>query len=165
MWLRRAFFWWLFPAAFILPLWLLVGWGVFQAGGWAFVWVIFIAIPSVFIGQLVLTLLVRARGTVRVQRAVSWWDVAGFGLWHALTIACGFFNPAWFWAVLVGAIVVGLALFWLTLWQLWSEAKPGAVILRTTGPEHAAYIPAPTPPRQSAAEHDVIIITERPPAS
>ena len=30
MWLRQAFFRWLIPAAFLLPLWLLVGWGVFQ---------------------------------------------------------------------------------------------------------------------------------------
>ncbi len=39
MWLRRAFFGWLIPAAFVLPLWLLVGWGVFDAGGWGLLWV------------------------------------------------------------------------------------------------------------------------------
>ena len=65
MWLRRAFYGWLIPAAFILPLWLLVGWGVFNAGGWAFLWVLFLAIPGVFLWQLLLTLLVRARGTVQ----------------------------------------------------------------------------------------------------
>ena len=43
MWLRRAFFRWFLPAAFLLPLWLLVGWGVFQ-GGRAILWVLFIAI-------------------------------------------------------------------------------------------------------------------------
>ncbi|HWI30347.1 MAG TPA: MFS transporter permease [Microbacterium sp.] len=165
MWLRRVFFGWLFPAAFILPLWLLIGWGVFQAGGWAFVWVIFLAIPSVFVGQLALTLLVRARGTVRAQRAVSWWDVAGFTLWHGLTIACGFFNPAWFWAAFAGAVLVGIGLFWLTLRELLGEARPGTVVLRTTGPDPTAYIPPPAPPRQAATEHDVIVITERPPAS
>src|SRR5690349_9998248 len=49
MWLRRAFYGWLFPAAFLLPLWLLIGWAVFNAGGWAFLWVLFLAIPAVFI--------------------------------------------------------------------------------------------------------------------
>ena len=48
MWLRRAFFGWLIPAAFVLPLWLLIGWAVFNAGGWAFLWVLFLAIPGVW---------------------------------------------------------------------------------------------------------------------
>lgn len=167
MLLRRAFYWWLFPAAFLLPLWLLIGWGTFQAGGWAFVWIIFIAIPSVFLGQLALAVLVRARGTVRAQRAVSWADVAGFTLWHGLTIACGFFNPSWFWAAFLGATVVGAGMFWMTFRQLWSEATPGSVILRTSGPEHAAYIPAPersAGPRPPG-DHDVIVVTERPPTA
>ena len=131
MWLRRAFFHWLIPAAFVLPVWLLVGWGVFQGGAGSFLWVLFIAVPSVFFGQLLLTLLVRARPTVRAERAVSGWDVAGFGLWHALTIAVGFFGP-WFALLLVGAIVVALALFWLDLWQLLSEARSGTgrIVLR-----------------------------------
>ncbi|MGC5171100.1 hypothetical protein ACPW96_12160 [Micromonospora sp. DT81.3] len=163
MWLRRAFYGWLLPAAFLLPLWLLIGWGVFRAGGWAFVWVIFLAIPSVFIGQLALGLLVKARGTVRAQRAVSWWDVAGFSIWHALTIACGFFDPAWFWPAFVGAVVVGVGLFWLVLWELLGETRASTVILRTTGPDQTAYIPPPTPPRRPEVEHDVIVISERPP--
>lgn len=164
MFLRRAFYWWLFPAAFILPLWLFVGWAVFGQNFWGFVWLIFVAIPSVFIGQLALGLLVRARGTVRADRAVSWWDVLGFTLWNGLTIACGFFQP-WFWAALVAAIVVGIALFWSTLAQLWNEARPGTVILRTTGPEQASYLPPPSAPRRPATEHDVIVIEERPPTA
>jgi hypothetical protein len=163
MWLRRGFYHWLLPAAFLLPLWLLIGWGVFRAGGWAFLWVIFLAIPSVFIGQLVLGLLVKARGIVRAERAVSWWDVAGFGTWHALTVACGFYDPAWFWAAFVGAVVVGVALFWLVIWELLGQAGPGTVIMRTTGVEETLYIPPTTPPRRAAVDHDVIIISERPP--
>ena len=113
MWLRRAYYGWLIPAAFLLPLWLLVGWAVFRAGGWAFLWTLFLAIPAVFIGQLVLTLLVRARGTVRSHRAVSWWDVLGFTVWHALIIALGFFNQAWWAPVMIVTILVGVGLFWL----------------------------------------------------
>lgn len=131
MWLRRAFFRWLLPAAFLLPLWLLIGWGVFQ-GGWAILWVLFIAVPSVFVGQLVLTLLTRSRPSVRAERAVSWWDVAGFSLWHGLTIAVGFFIDGAFGWLLAAAVVVGIALVWLQLWQLWNEARGSGARLRET---------------------------------
>jgi len=161
MWLRRGFYGWLFPAAFLLPLWLLVGWGVFDAGAWAFLWVLFLAIPSVFFGQLILTLLVRARGSVRTRRAVSWWDVLGFTVWHALTISLGFFDQAWWAPVMVLTVFVAVGLFWLELWQLWREARPSRLLLRTT--EGVAYVPPPqstAPPRRP---EDVIVITERTP--
>lgn len=160
MWLRRAFFWWMIPAAFVLPLWLLVGWGVFNAGGWAFLWVLFLAMPGVFVWQLILTLLVRARGTVRAHRAVSWWDVLGFTVWHALVICLGFFAQAWWAPVFVVAVLAGLGLFWLELWQLWREAKPSRLLLHTS--DGVAYIP-PTVRREpsAAAEPDVIVITEK----
>ncbi|MDA4894025.1 MULTISPECIES: hypothetical protein [Microbacterium] len=125
MWLRRVFFRWLPLAAAVLPVWLLVGWGVFQAGGWAFLWVLFIAVPSVLVGQLVLLLLVRARPSVRAERAVSWWDVLGFTVWHGLTVAVGCFPEGAFAWLLTGAIAAFLALFWSSLWQLWSEARGG----------------------------------------
>jgi len=164
MWLRRAFFGWLIPAAFVLPLWLLIGWSVFDAGGWAFLWVLFIAIPSVFVGQLVFTLLVRARGTVRTGRAVSWGDVLGFTVWHGLTIALGFFAQVGWVPLLVVAIIAGVALFWFLLWELVKEARPGRIVLRTSG--GMGYIPPRAPgegrgPRPSA-DPDVIVVTERP---
>jgi hypothetical protein len=122
MMLRRAFFRWLFPAAIILPLWLLVGWGVFQAGGWSFLWVLFIAIPSVFVGQLVLAFLVRARPSVRVNRAVSWLDVIVFSVWHTLIIAVGCFVERWFPIALVCAIAAGVGAVWATFYQFRLEA-------------------------------------------
>jgi hypothetical protein len=167
MWLRRAFYGWLIPAAFLLPLWLLVGWAVFRAGGWAFLWVLFLAIPAVFIGQLILTLLVRARGTVRAQRAVSWWDVLGFGTWHVLIISLGLFNQAWWATAMITTILVGVGLFWLTLWQLWREAQPSRMVMYTT--EGLAYLP-PDPVAHSASAEgassthspaDVFVIAEK----
>jgi hypothetical protein len=161
MTLRRVFFGWLIPAAFVLPVWLLIGWGVFNAGGWAFLWVLFLAIPGVFIWQLVLTLLVRARGTVRASRGVSWWDVLGFTVWHALVISLGFFVQDWWALTMVAAILVGVGLLWLELWQLWREAKPSVTVLHTT--EGVAYLPPAhtAPPRTNSAHPDVIVITEK----
>ncbi|MGM1016504.1 MAG: MFS transporter permease [Actinomycetota bacterium] len=166
MWLRQAFFRWLTPAAFVLPLWLLIGWGVFDAGGWAFLWVLFIAIPSVFLGQLLLSLLVRARPSVRETRAVSWWDVAGFTVWHGLTIAIGCYPEAWFGLLLAAAIAVGVAMFWLMLWQLWSEAKGDGGGIRITGNVFRPATPPPAEtqtPKQTGAS-DVFIIRETPPS-
>ena len=157
MWLRQAFFRWLLPAAFLLPLWLLVGWGVFQ-GGWSILWVLLIAMPSVFIGQLVLTLLTRSRPSVRAERAVSWWDVAGFGVWHALTIAVGFFIDGAFGWLLAAAIVTGIALVWLQLWQLWNEARGSGSRIRET----ITWSTFPTmdeQPRRSSP-HEVIVVKE-----
>jgi len=158
MWLRRAFYGWLIPAAFVLPVWLLIGWAVFNAGGWAFLWVLFLAIPGVLLWQLLLTLLVRARGTVRAHRAVSWWDVLGFAVWHLLVISLGFFNAAWWAPVMVVTILVGVGLFWLELWQLWSEAKPSRIVWRTNA--GIAYIP-PVEPNAVADPQEVIAITEK----
>ncbi|MFI8631839.1 MFS transporter permease [Microbacterium sp. NPDC077663] len=132
--LRRGFFFWLLPSAVILPVWLIIGWIVSDAGGWALAWVLIIAIPSVLIGQLVLTLLIRSRGTVRHTRSVSWWDVGGVGAWHVLTIAVGFFSEAWFWPLLIAATIVYLAVFWLSLRQLFQEARPSVILRRYTAP-------------------------------
>lgn len=159
MMLRRAFFWWMFPAAFVLPLWLLVGWIVFDAGGWALLWVLFLAIPAVFVGQLVLALLVRARGTVRADRAVSWRDVGGFAAWHLLVVATGFYNPAWFALALFAAVVAAIALFWSSLWQLWREAAGSArVVLRTA--DGTGYIPPAPPRRRATGDGEVFVISE-----
>ena len=164
MWLRRAFYRWLMPAAVVLPLWLLIGWGIFNAGGWAFLWVLFIAIPSVFLGQLALTLLVRARASVRETHMVSWWDVLGFSVWHALTIAVGCYPQAWFPLLLTGAIAVAIALFWLMLRQLWNEARgAGGGIRITTSASQAPQPEAEAPrPSRTRADSDVFVIREKP---
>lgn len=162
---RQAFFWWLLPAAFLLPLWLLVGWVAFSAGAWAFLWVLFIAIPSVFVGQLVLTLLTRSRPSVRAERAVSWWDVLGYGVWHLLTIALGFFAAVWWAPVMVLTVLVGFALVWLQLWQGWREAR-GLTVVRhaTDGTAYLAPPAAQPPPRRADADREVFVVEETPPA-
>ncbi|MFV0373046.1 MFS transporter permease [Microbacterium sp.] len=162
MWLRRSFFHWLLPAAFLLPLWLVVGWIVFDANGWALALVLFIAAPAVFVAQLVTTLLVRARSTVRDERAVSWSDVAGIGVWHALTIAVGFYPAELSWMLVVLAIGAFLVVFWSSLSQLFRGARPVAVVRHTA--DGARYV-SPARPEPAATEPDVYVISETPPDS
>ncbi len=157
MWLRQAFFRWLIPAAFVLPLWLFIGWIVFGASPWALLWVL-ISAPIVFIGQLVLTLLIRARGTVRTDRAVSGTDAAVVGAWHALIIALGVFDSDWWWPILAVTVAVGVAALWTSLWQLWREAGPRAIVLREQGERIS---PAAFRDGSSRREADVIIVEER----
>ncbi|MDH5133583.1 MULTISPECIES: MFS transporter permease [unclassified Microbacterium] len=157
MWIRQAFFRWLLPSAFLLPLWLLIGWAVFQ-GGWSILWVLLIAMPSVFVGQLLLTLLTRSRPSVRAERALSWWDVAGFGLWHALTIAVGFFIDGAFGWLLAAAIVVGIGLVWLQLWQLWNEARGSGARIRET--ISWSTMTAPRAETTQTSVHEVIVVRE-----
>ncbi len=156
MWVRAAFFRWLIPAAFVLPLWLFAGWIISGSSPWALLWVL-ISAPIVFVGQLVLTLLVRARGTVRADRAVSWTDAGVLGAWHVLIVVLGLFGNPWWWSVFALTVAVGIAGFWTSLWQLWREARPSAFVLRT--PDGVAYVP-PASEQEDVARPEVVVITE-----
>jgi len=155
---RRVFLRWMFPAAFLLPLWLFVGWIVFAHGsGWALLWLL-IAAPTVFVSQTLLTLLVRARGSVRVDGVASWRDVIGLGLWHVAIILLGFYDARSFFALLALSVVGALVLFWSSLAQLWNEARGSVTVLHAQ--DGTAYIP-PTPRQASpGVVGDVIIVPE-----
>jgi len=157
MTLREGFFRWLLPAAFVLPLWMLVGWAIFGRGGWALLWVLVMAMPALFLGQLLLTLLTRSRPSVRAERALSWWDVGGFALWHGLAIATGFFIDGVFGWLLAGAIVTGIGLIWLQLWQLWNEARGSGARIRETLTWSTPTAPVSGEPRHRP---EVIVVDE-----
>lgn len=158
MQLRQAFFRWLVPAAFVLPLWLIVGWIITGSSAWALLWVL-VSVPIVFLWELLLALLVRARGTVRATRAVSWTDVGLFGAWHLLIVALGTFHATWWWPTFAVAVLVGLGLLWAQLAQLWRESRPAGAVLRT--PDGVAYIPAQSQPTVDPdANPTVIVVTE-----
>lgn len=160
--LRRVFLRWLFPAAFVLPLWLFVGWIVFSGGsGWALLWLL-VAMPTVFVSQLLIAFLIRARAAVRSTRAVSWRDAAGVALWQAVIVALGFFDSRVFFPLLVLSVVGALVLFWSSLSQLWNEARGAVTVLHAS--DGTAYIP---PVREPSAERpagradgDVIVVSE-----
>jgi len=158
MWLRQAFFRWLLPAAFVLPLWIFIGWAIFGRSAWALLWVLLMAMPAVFLGQLVLTVLTRSRPSVRAERALSWWDVAGFAVWHVLTIGVGLFLDGGFGWLLTGAIIAAIGLFWLQLWQLWNEARGAGLRIRETV---AWRTEARMEPPRTGVESEVIVIEER----
>lgn len=156
--LREAFFRWLLPAAFVLPLWIFVGWAIFGQSALGLLWVLLMAMPTVFVGQLLLTLLTRSRPSVRAERAVSWADVGGFALWHGLTIAVAFFIDGAFGWLLTAAIIVGLGLFWLQLRQLWHEARGTGVRIRETVSWSTLTRDQAT---RTQADPDVVVIEER----
>ncbi|MBQ9916944.1 MAG: MFS transporter permease [Microbacterium sp.] len=161
--LRRFFLRWLFPAAFLLPLWLFVGWIVFGGGsGWALLW-LFIAAPAVFVTQTLVALLVRGRGTVRLERAASWRDVVGIGLWQVVVIALGLYDSRIFFPLLVLSVVGAFVLLWSSLAQMWNEARAGVALLHTT--DGTGYIPPTRGQPRPRVDGDVIVITEKPAAS
>jgi hypothetical protein len=72
--IRRAFFYWQFPAAVILPAWILVGWGIFAATSWQILGLI-VGVMLLTVAMLATAGLIFARKDVRADRAVSWLDV------------------------------------------------------------------------------------------
>lgn len=153
---RRGFFHWLFPAALVLPAWMMIGWLVSNASGWMIFWV-FISMPCVFIAQLALAMLVRSRPSVRLGRAVSWLDVGVIGAWQALTVFVALIvQPVWGLSVLA-AVIAFVAAVVVSVRELWAEAR-GAV--REQVRMTRAYAdPALFPDRQQP-DSEVIVLHE-----
>ncbi|MFB2597206.1 hypothetical protein ACEXQE_05375 [Herbiconiux sp. P17] len=119
--IRRAFFYWQFPAAVILPAWILVGWGVFAATGWQIIGLI-VGVMMLTVAMLATAGLIFARKDVRAERAVSWLDVGLLTVLQGLIVAVGFFTPA---TALLGtlSVVAVIALFWSGIIQLVVETR------------------------------------------
>ncbi|SEI17534.1 hypothetical protein SAMN04515692_11710 [Leifsonia sp. CL147] len=121
--IRKAFYWWLFPSAVVLPVWLLIGGAAFDQGsGWSFLGLLLLC-PFLFVAGLVLGGIVMARRSVRQSRAVSWYDVGLFGAWHLAIIAFGFFPHGVTPWLAVAGVLLFVATFWVSLWQLWRETR------------------------------------------
>jgi hypothetical protein len=125
--LRRALTRWQLFAIPVLPLWLLVGFGVFGSGGGFFL--TFLGSGVLFVLLAVLAGLTRARPFVREHGAMNRADAAATVAFHLAVIGLGFFGPGAIWFGLA-AVLLGLATFWLTALELvreWRERVSGAV--------------------------------------
>lgn len=139
MFLRRLFFHWQFIAVVVLPLWLVVGWPIFGAGGWKVLGVFFGAVV-LGLALLIVSLLFYARKDVRETKTVSWPDVGVLTLWHAAIIGVGFYAAASPW-ISVLVIVIGVLAFWFALWELLAAARRRVrsvidLIAETAKPSH-----------------------------
>lgn len=139
--IRKAFFGWLFPAAVLLPVWLLIGWAAFREGsGWSFFGLLLLC-PLLCFAQLAIGGILVARRSVRDSRAVSWQDAGLLTGWHICIVAFGFFPPGatpWF-AVLGVLFFIGL--FWVGLAELAIETR--ARVAQAFAPSHTAGQPPP----------------------
>lgn len=117
---RRVVYRLLFPLAFLLPVWVLIGRGILLDGiGWGFLGYLIVC-PILFVMLLFIGGLVVWRPGVRQERAVSGWDAAVLiALWLVL-IAAGFVaHPA----IVAAAVVLVLVAFWFAVWELVTEGR------------------------------------------
>jgi hypothetical protein len=119
--IRRAFYSVLFPAAVLLPAWLLVGSAVFGGGGWQTLGTLLAGI-ALFVALAAICGVVFARPGVRASRAVSWIDVGILTVISASAITVGFDTAATTAATVVLIISV-IGGFWAAVWQFYTEAR------------------------------------------
>lgn len=156
MFVRRALFHWMIPAAAVLPTWLLVGWGVFGGSGWAFVFLI-VACIALAVFLLVVAGLIRAKRSVREARAVGWWDAAALSAWHLSLIGLGFFGATTGLFLLL-SIALGITAFWYALWSMVREA--GKRVRATLNAMQAPPV-APRPPQPPVDGGEYIVVREK----
>ncbi|MFP3465056.1 hypothetical protein [Leifsonia sp. SIMBA_070] len=159
--IRKAFYWWLFPSAVVLPVWLLIGWAAFHQGsGWSFLGLLVLC-PILFVAMLVVGGIVMARRSVRDRRAVSWWDAGLFALWHLSIVGFGFFLPVASGWLAVAGILLFIAIFWVSVWELLTETR--ARVRQTFAAYERAAQPRMTAstPTDSVDDGEYIVIEER----
>lgn len=159
---RKALYWWLFPSAVVLPVWVLIGWAAFNQGsGWSFLGLLVLC-PILFVALIAVGGIMMARKSVRDARAVSWLDTGLLAGSSASIIAFGFFPAgATGWLAVLGVLFF-LAIFWLGLWELVSEAR-ARVQVSYAAYQRVANPQQPDRPQSARVEDDadVIIIEER----
>ena len=159
MLIRKAFFYWQFPAAVILPAWILIGWGVFAATGWQIIGLI-VGVMMLTVAMLATAGLIFARKDVRAEKAVSWLDVGLLTVLHGLIIAVGFFTPA---TALLGtlSVVVVIALFWSGIIQLVVETRKRVRAALAGYEEQVRRVQSPTQKPRVDGEYIVIQTSDR----
>jgi hypothetical protein len=119
---RRAFGSWQYPAAIVLPLWILLGYGLFGgSSGWTVLGLV-IALPILALSLAAVASIVAFRVTVRPTRTPAWGDVAAVGTWHVSLIALGFFPPG-AWAIGLLSVLLGVVAFGHSAWRFLHDAR------------------------------------------
>lgn len=152
MWLGRALLRWQLVAIPVLPLWLLIGYGIFGAGPAGF-FLLFLGSGVLFVFLAVIAGMTRLRPAVGERRALGGWDTVLLVAWHLALIGLGFFGATGI-AFGVASVVLGLGVFWLTVWEMAREWRDrvGVVAAQTSTP--------PRPTRRPGDDGDVIIVHE-----
>jgi hypothetical protein len=105
----------------VLPVWLLIGWGVWGTSSGS-LFAVAVTAPILVLALLIVVGLTLARRSVRERRAVSWLDVGVLAFWHAMLIGLGFFGDSAGWFVVFG-VIGGIVAFWSAIWQLVTETR------------------------------------------
>lgn len=153
----------MFIASVALPIWPLIGWGLFGQDGWDFVGLV-VAMPILFLALIAVSGLIYARPTVRREKAVAWWDVAILTLWHVFIVGFGLFGPNTSTFAVLG-VLTGIAAFWYAVWAFFTDATKRA---KEALAEFEQMATAPTqrrvPPAgsQGSTGEPVIIVRESP---
>ena len=145
MFFRRALYYWQFTAAILLPVWVVIGRGLFGSPtGWDLALYIVLGIILGF-SLLAVAALTVARKQVRDARALTGRDTLVLGIWHGAVILFGFVGAPWVAAIVV---VVTIAAFWNAVWTLFTETR--------TRLRNAFTIPdfAPQPSQVDAGHYD-----------
>ncbi|GAB3802174.1 hypothetical protein GCM10028798_18860 [Humibacter antri] len=159
--LRRALLRWQLVAVPVLPLWLLVGFGIFGSGVGGF-FLLFLGSGVLFVFLAVLAGLTRLRPRVRERKAPGWWDAAATLAFHLALVGLGFFGATGV-AFGLAAVVLGLGTFWLTLWELvreWRDRVSSAVTRASAAPGTAEQTADGPSRRRGPEDGEVIIVHE-----
>lgn len=117
---RRVVYRVLFPFAFLLPVWLLIGRGILLDGiGWNFLGYLIVC-PILFVMLLLIGGFIVWRPGVRRDRAVSGWDAAVLITLWVVLLAAGFVaHPV----IVAVAVALVLGAFWFAVWELVTEGR------------------------------------------
>lgn len=120
MLLRRVVFYAQFALVIVMPVWVLASQSIRAEGiGWDFL--AYMAVAGIlFFSLAVIALLVVARKSVRVARAVSWPDAGVLLAAWASLLVFGIFSAT---PLLVLVVVLLVVMFWLAVWELITETR------------------------------------------
>jgi hypothetical protein len=155
---RAALLRWQLFAIAVLPLWLLVGYGVF-GGGPAGLFPLLLGTGVLVVFLAVLAGLTRLRPTVRRNRRLGPLDTGLTLAFHLALLGLGFYGATGV-AFGLASVVLGLGTFWFTVAELtreWRDRVSGAVRRTSADPGPASH---QRPHRRGAGDGDVIVVHE-----